>query len=484
MNTEKCILIVPSLFGVFGVFGGLFLPIILFCCSLGAHAQDPTGVEVRDTHQETFEFGRFGTVHIYVPKKIQSVAIFAAGDGGWNEGINDMVQLLANQGALVAGIDTPHYLAELATSKEACAYPAGEFEDLAHAVEKKYGVQTYFVPTLVGYSSGASLAYIASAQAPKGTFRGLITLGFCDEWASPKDLCRGRDLRTKKIKDAFALQPAADVGLTWVALQGASDQACSLESLQAFARNMTGAKVEVLPKVGHGYAVGREWHAQYVAAYGKLAAPMPSPQLPQSVRDLPLIEVPASRGSDTFALMLTGDGGWAGLDREVAAGLASAGIPVVALSSLQYFWKPRTPEQAAQDTARIIDHYATAWRREHVVLVGYSFGADALPSIINRLPQEARARIARVALIGLAPKASFEIHVGGWLGRSGDQPVLPELERLARDKIDIMCIRGADETDSLCPLPPTIGTSVVLKGGHHFNGDYSAVVDAIVGSAK
>jgi type IV secretory pathway VirJ component len=150
------------------------------------------------------------------------------------------------------------------------------------------------------------------------------------------------------------------------------------------------------------------------------------------------------------------------------------------LSSLQYFWKPHTPEQASQDIARIIDHYATAWQREHVILIGYSFGADALPAIINRLPQDARARIARVALIGLSPKASFEIHVSGWLGRSGDQPVLPELERLAREKIDIKCIHGADETDSLCPLPTTIGTSVVLKGGHHFNGDYDAVAVAIV----
>jgi len=453
----------------------------LIAISAIAHAQDPTGVKAHDTHQETFPFGRFGEVHIYVPDKIQSVALFAAGDGGWNDGINDMAQLLANQGALVAGIDTPRYLTEIANAKETCAYPAGELEDLSHAVEKKYGLQSYLVPTVVGYSSGATLGYIASVQAPKGTFRGLITLGFCTEWASPKEFCHGRDLHAKKIKDAFVLQPAADAGLVWLALQGANDQACSLDSLQTFAQNISGAKVQALPKVGHGYAVGREWHAQYAAAYRQLATPVSSPKLPQPVRDLPLIEVPASVMSDTFALLLTGDGGWAGLDRDVAAGLSKAGVAVVALSSLQYFWKARTPEQAAQDVARIIDHYATAWQRERVVLVGYSFGADALPAIINRLPPASRARIARVALIGLSPKASFEIHVGGWLGQSGDEPVLPELERLARAKVDITCIRGSDETDSLCPLPPEIGTSVVLKGGHHFNGDYGAVTKAVLG---
>jgi type IV secretory pathway VirJ component len=449
-----------------------------------AHAQDPTGVKAHDTHQEPLQFGRFGTVHMYVPDKIQSVAIFAAGDGGWNDGINDMAQLLANQSALVVGIDTPHYLAELATSKETCAYPAGELEDLSHAVEKKYGLQRYLVPTIVGYSSGATLGYIASAQAPKGTFRGLITLGFCTEWASPKELCHGRDLHAKKGKEAFALEPAADIGLSWLGLQGETDQACSLQALQTFTQKMAGAQVQGIPKVGHGYAVGRDWHAQYAAAYRHLSTPPPAPKLPPPVRDLPLVEVPASRSSDTFALLLTGDGGWAGLDREVAAGLARAGISVVALSSLQYFWNARTPQQAAIDVARVVDHYATAWRRERAVLVGYSFGADALPAIVNQLPQSTRARIARVALIGLSPRASFEIHVGGWLGRSGDEPVMPELERLAQDKVDITCIRGEEETDSLCPLPPAVGTSVVLKGGHHFNGDYDAVANAIVGKER
>src|SRR5262249_51698400 len=127
-----------------------------------AFAQDPTGVIAKNTRQETFESPKFGTVHVYIPEGgIKQVALFADGDGGWNLGINDMVQLLANEGTLVAGISTVPYLAKLSASTEKCGYMAADFEDLGHAVEKRYALKSYTLPTLVGYSSGASLVYAA-----------------------------------------------------------------------------------------------------------------------------------------------------------------------------------------------------------------------------------------------------------------------------------------------------------------------------------
>ena len=60
-----------------------------------------------------------------------------------------------------------------------------------------------------------------------------------------------------------------------------------------------------------------------------------------------MIEVPAAPGAtatDSFAIVMSGDGGWAGLDKDVAQALSAHGIPVVGLDSLRYFWSPRTPE--------------------------------------------------------------------------------------------------------------------------------------------
>ncbi|MBV9188539.1 MAG: hypothetical protein JO093_23230, partial [Acidobacteria bacterium] len=59
---------------------------------------------------------------------------------------------------------------------------------------------------------------------------------------------------------------------------------------------------------------------------------------------LPLVEVPASRGnSDTLVVFVSGDGGWAAIDREISKVLADDGMPVAGLNALQYFWTKRTP---------------------------------------------------------------------------------------------------------------------------------------------
>ena len=65
-----------------------------------------------------------------------------------------------------------------------------------------------------------------------------------------------------------------------------------------------------------------------------------------------------------MALLLTGDGGWAGLDRGLAAELGARGLPVVGLSTLKYYWKARSPEESARDAARVITHYLSAWQRQ------------------------------------------------------------------------------------------------------------------------
>ena len=81
-----------------------------------------------------------------------------------------------------------------------------------------------------------------------------------------------------------------------------------------------------------------------------------------------------------MAIILTGDGGWAGLDKSLAAGFAARGIPSIGWNSLRYYWTPRTPDGAAADLARIIRHYMPEWMAKRVILVGYWFGADVLPS--------------------------------------------------------------------------------------------------------
>jgi len=474
-----------------------FAGLILFSFAPHARAQAPTGVIAKDTRQETFQYGRFGTVHMYIPRQIKHVALFADGDGGWNEGIDDMAQLLANEDTLVAGIDSPTYIAALNGAKDHCVYIAADFENLMHAVEKRYQLKTYMVPVISGYSSGASLVYMALAQAPQGTFKGGLSLGFCKDTDLHKPVCRGRGLTTKPSvpppgaqQQAGApqlpgtlLQPMRGLSEAWTILQGLTDEACPLPGVSAFTQQIPGAHLVTLPKVGHGFSVGRNWHPQFQSAYRELQKPISVNALPSTVGDLPLVELPASgKDSDRFAVLVTGDGGWAGLDREVAAGLVSAGIPVVALNSLKYFWQARTPSGTAKDLERIIDHYSHQWHRGRVLLVGYSFGANVLPAVVNALGPDVRERVDSISLIGLEPKASFEIRVSGWLGQvTGTQPVLPQLDRLAAARVPVLCIRGQEEKDSLCAsLTPAQAHVQLLPGGHHYNGDYAALVRSVL----
>jgi type IV secretory pathway VirJ component len=182
-------------------------------------------------------------------------------------------------------------------------------------------------------------------------------------------------------------------------------------------------------------------------------------------------------------VLLSGDGGWARLDQELAKALAEGGCPVVGLSSLRYFWTPRTPDGAARDLERICRHYLDAWQARRLVLVGYSFGADALPFMVNRLPPDLRARISLVVLVGLGTEASFEFHLSEWLGRGPrgpELPVLPELRRLRGPRV--LCLDGAQDPGRLGPeLEPGLARRVLLPGSHHFAGDYRGLAKVLLG---
>lgn len=410
--------------------------------------------------------GHLGQVAVYAPDGVPgSVVLFVSGDGGWNSEVAGMARQLRSWGALVAGIDVRRCVQ--------ASTPTAEFQQLGHALEKRAGLKNYQAPILIGYSSGAGLTYTLAREAPRGAFAGVISLGFC---ADPPVPAHGK------------VPTGVELGVPWVAMHGALDQVCSAEATRIFVAGIPGAKFVLLPNVGHGYSLEGDWLPQFLDAYLKLVTATTEPAITASaVADLPLAEVPARNvavgpAADTFVVLLTGDGGWAGLDKDVAAALAARGVPVVAWSTLRYFWRQRTPQNAARDLDRIVRHYTVAWRRHQVLLVGYSFGANVLPFVVGQLPPTARHAIRGLSLLAPARHASFEIHVADWIPGSvpEGQPVQPAVEVLKGTQI--LCLYGAEERDSLCAaLPPDLARTVKLPGDHHFGGDSATLASEILG---
>lgn len=439
--------------------------------------------------QEKISHGRFTDVSLVRPKgEAKSFVLFLSGEAGWTPALAAQAQALADQGAAVAGIHTPRMLARIGKESGDCLLPDGDLENLSHFLQGYARLPAYFPPLLVGPGLGGTLAYAMLAQAPEDTFAGAISMGFCPELALKKPLCKGEGVHfTKRAGGAgLALLPTPKLRAPWVALQGSEDKACSHGAAQKFVAQVGGAELVLVPGVDHAGATGQGASAALLAAHQKLTKDLVvAPVAPDSgVADLPLVLVPSTVPSDTLAVLLSGDGGWAGIDKQLAAKLAAAGVPVVGLDSLRYFWSARTPDGLAQDLDRVMRTFAAQWKKTRVILIGYSQGADVLPFAVNRLPATSSGLLAHTVLIGPGEKASFEFRLTNWMTKNtAGMPLMPELQKMSAART--WCFYGTDDRDTLCPQVPTeFVTPVPMAGGHHFDGIYQKLTEQILQRTK
>jgi type IV secretory pathway VirJ component len=439
--------------------------------------------------------GRFKDVAVYVPAgKPTSFVLFLSGDEGWNASSETLALQLVQQGALVAGIDLRKFKAILRADGGQCVFPDGDLENLSHFLQAYFHNSTYLSPMLVGVSSGGTLAYAVLAQAPKDTFASALSLGFCPQFDLDKPLCKGSGLEYQRSAAGSGVDflPIKTLGNPWVVLQSSQDRACPAGLVREFVGQVHGAAIAILPNATLPNGGLRPFNA----AFARLATANSKARIappPVELGDLPVVEVPAlsaevpaqgASASDFFAIIMSGDGGWAGLDQDIAAALSAKGIPVVGLDSLRYYWTARTPDGLAADTDRLIRYYLAHFGKKRVLLIGYSQGADVLPFAVNRLPEATRSRVALTAVLGMSEHALFEFHVSSWVSDDTSGPAtMPEINRISG--MPVLCIYGEDEKDSLCPkLDPKRIIVVKVKGGHHFDGNYAGLAQVIMSATK
>ena len=442
--------------------------------------------------------GPFGTVEVLPPAggaEIRSVALFLADAGGGDLGATLMRRRLTELNALVVPVDPRGWLAAMGEGADGCADLAGDLSALARTAEAAAGVTGYIAPMLVSRAQGSPLAYAAMLQAQPDAFKGAVSVDFCPHLAASVPLCPGTALAGSPLPrgEGLALDAVAQAPFPWTVLHAKADRSCRRVDVPGFVAGIEGASYVEVPGATARYAADAALMSPFEQAYLSVAGSDSSlataaDSLPAPLRDLPLTEVvdPKAPTGDAFAIMYSGDGGWADLDAGVARRLAAAGVPTVGVSSLKYFWRARDPDGMAKDFRRIADHYAAAWKRSRVMLVGYSLGADVAPFIASRATSGPGASLAALGLLSPGREASFQFHLTDWLKAADDgAPIAPEIGRIDAS-MPVACAYGTSEADaSLCTTDALKRPKAAVKafdGGHHLAGDYDGIATLLLGS--
>lgn len=433
--------------------------VVALAASLCAMAAEPEAI----TH------GRFEQVPVLRPQgEPQRMVIWFAGVGE-SAARRARIEALRADGAMVAVVDTAHLYRVLDRDAGKCVFSSGDVENLSRYLQAFYRVPTYRLPLLIGDGEGSALAYVIAAQAPAHVLAGVISDGLHPHSVPARSIC-GAGL----TKSGGTLQ-ATPLPVPWLAAE-AQDRRREPGRVAAFIKSIPQARL--LKRSANGDLLpGLRAAVRSLGAQKGVSLPPP----PTDLEGLPVVEVPSEvdRQGDTFAVFVSGDGGWAGLDKQVAGALAQAGIPVVGVDSLRYFWEQRTPQGFAADLDRIVRFYAVRWKRSRVVLIGFSQGADVLPAAINRLPPNTLAAIRMTALLSVGKFADYEFHVSNWISNDDDGlPIAPELVKLPVART--VCIYGVEDEDTLCPSLPKQNRRVSLAGDHHFEGDYEGLARTLL----
>ena len=229
--------------------------------------------------------------------------------------------------------------------------------------------------------------------------------------------------------------------------------------------------------------------------------PFSRPSLEHSVVVVaPPVAVTAPAGKDdVLTILYSGDGGWADLDKQLGGAFAARGIPVLGVNCFKYFWRARDPDVAAAQLDALITENLAKYHKQRVWLVGFSFGADVLPTLIDKLSPVNRARITQLVLLSPSRDVTFEIQFEGYMVAQGrfkafvktltekfnkvpSFPAVPPVAALA-DGFPVICYYGdAEHNDTLCTEPtlPAWVTVHAKSGDHHFTGGYEPLAEQMI----
>jgi len=199
--------------------------------------------------------------------------------------------------------------------------------------------------------------------------------------------------------------------------------------------------------------------------------------------DLPVVFYPADNaGSRRLLLLLSGDGGWLEFNDKLAVDLSKKGFNVVGFNSRSYFWQQRAPEETAEDIVRLLNYYRLRLKTNRIYLSGYSFGADVVPFIYNRLPALTKKRVVGITLLSPFSSTDFMVRTADLLNLSGDDKKYKVAAELEKIRIPVYCFYGEKENPKSLSLFKKRNFHLKkVPGDHHYE---AAANDKIIGSFR
>lgn len=181
--------------------------------------------------------------------------------------------------------------------------------------------------------------------------------------------------------------------------------------------------------------------------------------------------------SSRMVVLLSGDGGWLDFNDSLAVNFNRAGFDVIGFNSRTYFWHQKTPEQVAADLTLVMRKYMRLWNDRRITLSGYSFGADVVPFLYNRLPADLKQRVGEIQLLSPFLSTDFKVYLTDLINLGGDDRAYKVKDEVMKIDIPVYCFYGEDEEPR--PLSDVRKRNFILSllpGDHHYKKGYHQIV--------
>src|SRR6476620_103926 len=190
--------------------------------------------------------------------------------------------------------------------------------------------------------------------------------------------------------------------------------------------------------------------------------------------------------SDSCILFISGDGGLNSFSNSLCERINGAGYTLWAIDARSYFWEKKTPQETAADILLFLREHLARKNNFSLSLIGYSFGADVLPFIVNRFPDSMKQKITSAILLSPSRTTDFEIHwsdiLGGSIKRNMD--VLTELNKMTSVKKVAVLFGNEEVSLPVNAIHLTNCTVEKLPGGHHFDRNTVALAEMLIKHLK